>query len=174
MSNNVYDSGFIREVQNMLRIIGRSTGENELIIPENGILDSNTSRAIIRFKTKYGLPGDNIIDSNTFDKILEIYDSEVAASGLTASVRPYPRNKNYELSAGEVSELVYILQLMLNALSLYYDIPRLPVNGSFGAETENAVRIFQKINMLPISGRVDRATWSRLAEEYNETVNDSE
>ena len=43
MSNNVYDSEFIREVQNMLRIIGRSTGENELIIPENGILDSITS-----------------------------------------------------------------------------------------------------------------------------------
>jgi len=90
----------------------------------------------------------------------------------TEGIRPFPASDAYELSLGEQSELVFILQLMLNSLSLYYDSPRIPVNGTFDTVTELAVKEFQRVNMLPVTGRVERLTWKRLAEEYNETVND--
>ena len=175
MNENIYNSEFIREIQNILRIIGISTGKSELVIPETGIFDNTTQNAIITFKSLYGLPLTADIDSDSYDKLTEIFKSETSLRGPTAPIRPYPRSESYELAFGEVSELVYILQLMLNALSIYYyDIPRIPVNGTFGSETENAVRLFQKINTLPITGIVDRLTWEHLAEEYNESVNDSQ
>ena len=92
----------------------------------------------------------------------------------TEGIRPFPESYAYELSPGERSELAFILQLMLNSLSLYYDLPRIPVNGTYDTVTELVVREFQRVNMLPVTGRVDRATWKRLAEEYNETVNNKQ
>jgi len=169
-----YDSTFIREIQNMLRIVGRSTGQSALVIPENGILDATTSNALAQFRILYGLPQSELLDEETFAKLLEVYGHELFRRGSTASIRPFPNNEHYELSLGETSELVFILQLMLNALNLYYEQPRIPVNGNYDTTTQNAVEKFQSVNMLPVTGTVDRITWARLAEEYNETVNDSQ
>ena len=36
-------------------------------------------------------------------------------------------------------------------------------------ETEEAVKRFQQVNSLPATGQVDRATWDRMAEEYDLT-----
>ena len=87
-------------------------------------------------------------------------------------IRPYPNDNNYVLKLGETSELVFILQLMLNSLSIYYNSPRIPVSGIFDTTLQKIVAEFQRINMIPVSGTVDRTTWQRLVEEYNETVND--
>lgn len=168
------DREFNREVQNMLRIIGRSTGEDELVIPENGILDTTTGNALRRFQSLYDIPVTGVADETTFNKLAEIYERELFRRGNTAPIRPYPVTENYELSLGERSELVFILQLMLNALSIHYNFAHIPVNGTFDTLTEAAVRDFQKVNMLPVTGIVDRYTWKRLAEDYNETVNDSQ
>ena len=87
---------------------------------------------------------------------------------------PYPNTEGYTLSDGERSELVFITQLMLNALSLYYDLPYTAPNGSYDEVTMSAVREFQRANMLAETGEIDPDTWDRLAIEYNRTVNDSQ
>lgn len=87
---------------------------------------------------------------------------------------PYPSIDNYSVKDGERSELVFISQLMLNAVRLNYDIPQVGVNGLYDAVTANAVREYQRINLLPITGDIDPLTWDTLAEDYNLTVNDSQ
>ena len=89
-------------------------------------------------------------------------------------VIPYPSQVGYFLSQGEVSELVSFVQLMLNALTLYYDFSRIPVSGEYDTFTSEAVKLFQKLNQLEISGNIDSLTWDRLALEYNQTVNDNQ
>ncbi len=84
---------------------------------------------------------------------------------------PYPNNTGYSLFEGEVSELVFITQLMLNSLSIIYDIPHVPVSGRYDRATMAAVEIFQRLNNLPVTGTVDPLTWDILADEYNKSVN---
>ena len=84
---------------------------------------------------------------------------------------PYPDAVAYSLYEGELSELVFITQLMLNALSLVYDIPHVPVSGRYDRATMTAVETFQRLNRLPVTGEVDPVTWDLLADEYNKTVN---
>ncbi len=165
------NDAFIREVQNMLRTVGYSTGERCLIIPENGIFDAATEKSLACFRELHGLGVGGVLDEATYNALSDAYSAELFRRGPTAAVRPYPERDGYELSLGERGELVLILQLMLGALALYYDLPRVAPSGAFDDETYRAVCDFQRASALPVTGSVDRYTWERLAEEYNETVN---
>jgi peptidoglycan hydrolase-like protein with peptidoglycan-binding domain len=46
-------------------------------------------------------------------------------------------------------------------------------SGNFGARTLGAVEAFQKKNGLPVTGRVDRKTWSKLSKAFIYTRSDS-
>ncbi|MBR5134524.1 MAG: peptidoglycan-binding protein [Clostridia bacterium] len=46
----------------------------------------------------------------------------------------------------------------------------LSVDGYYGTQTEDAVKIFQRYYELPISGEVDYPTWKALVDEYATTV----
>ncbi len=48
----------------------------------------------------------------------------------------------------------------------YPRIPLLSVDGIFGEKTAEAVRVFQELFRLPVTGEVDRATWEALLREY--------
>lgn len=174
ISKASYDEGFIRELQNMLRRIGRANRVNDMIIPENGIYDVSTENAVRTFQRIYSLDPSGEVDNITWDAIVNENNKVLRNTGDTAAIRPYPKYNGYELAEGERSELVFITQLMLNSVNLYYDLPRVAVNGLFDTQTRDAVAEFQRINMLSESGIIDRETWDRLAEDYNETVNDSQ
>ena len=70
---------------------------------------------------------------------------------------------------GDVSEEVRIIQNRLNRISTNYpNIPKIyPVDGIYDADTERAVRAFQKQFNLGVDGIVGRATWYRIAFIYN-------
>ncbi len=87
---------------------------------------------------------------------------------------PYPGTENYSVTEGERSELVFISQLMLNAVRLNYDIPQVDVNGLYDTQTADAVREYQRINFLQVTGEIDPLTWDTLAEDYNITVRDNQ
>lgn len=63
------------------------------------------------------------------------------------------------------------LQHYLRTLSLTDDrYPLIAVDGIFGKETTEAVKVFREINGFPPAGEVDRAVWERLLREYQETL----
>ncbi len=49
-----------------------------------------------------------------------------------------------------------------------YQIPLIIPDGIYGVETGNAVRIFQSLLGLPVTGRVDYTTWQALRAAYEE------
>ncbi len=69
-----------------------------------------------------------------------------------------------EQYANHTRELQHYLRTLALADTRY---PLIGVDGIFGPETTNAVRTFQQINGLPVTGTVDRASWERLVREYN-------
>ena len=63
------------------------------------------------------------------------------------------------------------LQHYLRTLSLTDDrYPLIAVDGIFGSETTNAVKMFQQLNGITVTGTVDRASWERLLREYNQAL----
>ncbi len=73
------------------------------------------------------------------------------------------------LRLGDVSNEVKIIQTQLNRISQNYPaIPKIRLeNGLFGSDTEEAVRSFQEIFSLPVTGTVDKATWYAIKRYYN-------
>ena len=73
------------------------------------------------------------------------------------------------LRLGDVSNEVKIIQTQLNRISQNYPaIPKIRLeNGLFGNDTEEAVRAFQQIFSLPVTGTVDKATWYAIKRYYN-------
>ncbi len=64
---------------------------------------------------------------------------------------------------------VFQLQSWLHEISFTYpQIPQVIPDGIFGSETTQAVKIFQDLFGLPVTGVVDFDTWNKLKEVYDE------
>ncbi len=82
----------------------------------------------------------------------------------------------YPLQNGSSGNYVTVLQVMLNRISRNYPaIPRIsPVDGVFGAQTEESIKRFQRIFNLTADGIVGQATWYKLVFLYVGVTNLSE
>ena len=84
-------------------------------------------------------------------------------AGNTAALYP-----GYVLTPGMSNNDVRALQTYLNLIGrTYRDIPEIPVSGYFGQQTEDAVRTFQRLFGLTVSGVVGAPTWDAISKEYN-------
>lgn len=71
----------------------------------------------------------------------------------------------YTLKIGDSGEWVRYLQNAL--MSAGYALPRYGADGKFGEETATAVRAFQAVNALPVTGECDSVTWDLLTAKNN-------
>ena len=84
-----------------------------------------------------------------------------AVSGIPVS---YP---GYDLIIGSSGDAVIQIQEQLNQISKGYPaIDKVAVDGIFGQKTANAVKQFQSIFNLPVSGIVDYPTWYKISQIY--------
>ena len=82
-------------------------------------------------------------------------------SGIPAS---YPGT---ELTIGNSGDKVRQIQEQLDTVATIYSaIPRVSVDGIYGAATQRAVESFQSVFGLPITGIVDFATWYKISHIY--------
>jgi peptidoglycan hydrolase-like protein with peptidoglycan-binding domain len=88
-------------------------------------------------------------------------NSAVEVSGVP---RSWP---GYNLTIGASGDNVRMIQTQLNRIAqVYTAIPAIAVDGAYGPQTANAVRAFQQIFSLPVTGVVDLATWYRISNIY--------
>lgn len=73
----------------------------------------------------------------------------------------------YNLTIGSTGDKVRQIQEQLNVIAgAYPAIPRATVDGIYGQGTAAAVREFQSVFGLPVTGIVDYPTWYRISEIY--------
>jgi len=95
-------------------------------------------------------------------EILQYYYGDDINIEKNAPIRaPYASFPGYTLGRGVANREVNILQQELNRIAKNYPaISRIAnVNGVFDGPTEQAVKDFQQVFDLPVTGRVDKATW---------------
>lgn len=164
MNTSLNDS--VTELQRWLRELHFAGYGVDLVIPD-GIYGETTRKAVSQFQRIADLPVTGIVNRATWDAL---YESNLIAR-LEASrpnaIYPFPEKGGYVLSPGEVSDIVMIVQLMLDTLGAYYDGIEVEPTGTYDAATRRAVGIFQEKNGLMVTGEIDKSTWNRLAEVYN-------
>lgn len=102
-------------------------------------------------------------------EILQHYygdDIDIVMDAPVQSTMPsYP---GIELKVGSIGNDVKSLQIYLNRISGNYPaIPKIAAtDGIFGSDTEEAVRKFQEIFGLEVTGTVSRATWYKITYIY--------
>ena len=94
-----------------------------------------------------------------YDKVL------VRAEYVEGIPESYP---GYPLRISDVNENVKVIQKQLNRVSKNFPaIPRIYVeDGRFGKETEDSVKVFQRVFNLTPDGVVGRATWYKISNIY--------
>ncbi len=102
-------------------------------------------------------------------EILRYYYGENIELVTTDDIRP--NNGSYPgtpLSVGSFGEAVSVIQRQLVRIRNDYPLlpPIIPVNGVYASDTAAAVKEFQSIFGLPVTGIVDRATWYEISRIY--------
>ena len=149
----------VRLVQFWLKI-ARTVYSNLNNITVDGKFGSATTAAVKRFQTYFGLTSDGVVGRTTWNKLYEVYN-DIANKLLSSSLRPgeYPGVLRKGSSGTAVRELQFYLYLM----SAYESsIPPVSIDGKFGADTERAVRAYQRFAGLTVDGVVGRTTWNSL------------
>ena len=86
------------------------------------------------------------------------------AEGISGIPASWP---GYNLGLGATGDKVRQLQQQLARVSKTYSaIPTVRVDGVYGPATQQAVRAFQQIFGLPVTGVVDYNTWYEISNIY--------
>ena len=160
----------VRSLQQMLRVIGEDRGQATTVVPD-GIFGQQTRGAVARFQREQGLPITGVADSQTHRRVAQEYDD-----AYTRVAPPEPLqlilNPNQALTEGEEHPYLYLVQVMLQALSAAYrSIPAPAATGVLDSQTTRALADFQYLSGLPQTGELDKITWKNLALQYPLAVN---
>ena len=159
----------VRNLQRYLRRLSQE--ENDLLpVPVDGIYGDRTREAVEEFQRMMGLPVTGVADRRTWELLFAEYERLQQEADRRISPDLFPRTPlDYQTAPGESHAFIALLQFMLNELNLTYEtLPLLDLTGTMDAKTSSAVQEFQRISRLPQTGQVNRNTWNRLSEEYNQ------
>ena len=162
-----------RDVELIQRKLNRIS-ENFPGIPKiknpDGFFGEDTLDAVNKFQEVFNLTRDGKVGHATWYKIQFAYNgvkklSEISSEGLKLS--DVDTRFSDILKVGDTGDGVLALQYYLSYISLFVPtVSSVSYDGSFGKETENAVKSFQKTYRLPESGVVDRLTWDNIENVY--------
>lgn len=157
-------------IQSRLNRISRNYPAIPRIEPAAGFYDTTTEDAVKAFQQIFNLPATGVVDKATWYKINRIYNAvkrlaELDSEGLTVS--DISLNLPRALVPGDTGGSVRALQYFLSVIGAYYDaVPPITITGTYDEQTERAVRAFQQIYGLPVTGSTDGETWEDIYSAY--------
>ncbi|MBQ8513194.1 MAG: peptidoglycan-binding protein [Clostridia bacterium] len=166
MQYNITDPATRTELlQRMLRYLALAKDLPGLLVSVDGVYNEETRQAVRNFQQSAQIPVTGITDLETWNAVAAMYTDERDLR-MPVLLRVIPDDRDFASDPGERSDTVLILQVLLGALRRIYDYPAVPLSGVYGPQTADAVREIQRIAGMAQTGRADRQTWRRIAEEY--------
>lgn len=160
----------IRSLQQMLRIIGENDDRLPSVIPD-GIYGNDTVRAVSAFQRSVGLPVTGIADQDTWDQVVTRYELALVQQAEAEPLRIILDPKQV-IRRGERNPNLYVAQAVLLVLSQQYaGITPPTMSGVLDIATSEALASFQEMNLLPVTGELDKHTWKHLALQYPMATN---
>ena len=138
-----------------------STGNSALrTVTVDGSYGAATVSAVEAFQTLFGLTPDGVVGRSTWNKLKEV---GLAVANEIVAANVAPGQFTTTTRAGSSGTAVRAVQYYLRRLAAYYsDVPRVAVDGKFGAATTRAVKAWQSRAGLTVDGVVGRLTFQSL------------
>ena len=160
----------VRTLQLRLNRISDNYPSIPKIALPDGVFSFDTEDAVKRFQEIFGLTPDGVVGNATWYKILFLYNAvkrlnELDSEGITLSevTQQFPGATR----PGDTGDGVRNIQYLLLYLQQFYsEIPPLTFDGIYGPATEAAVRAFQDLFDIPVTGEVDLVTGDALYRTY--------
>ena len=175
MNNQAYTRP--QAILNLQRYLRQLSYFDEGIPPPtlSGTWDARTEESLVAFQKMKRLPETGRADEVTWNLLYDEYKRSVADAALPRSLPLFPLIPDgYEIGMGEESFVVMAIQYMLGEIRLQYDnLEEVAQTGIYDRETDTAVREFQTRNLLPVTGKVNKATWDFLVGAYDVTYKDN-
>ncbi len=136
-----------------------------------------TENSVKTFQNIFNLEATGIVDKSTWYKIKYIYNSVKRIADLNSEgISKEEAELLYDTELEYLDTGIYIrlLHYLLRTIAYFDDdIPFLGKVGNtvFDENTVKMVLAFQKKYGLPITGVVDKYTWAKLKDVYNEVIN---
>ncbi len=130
----------------------------------DGFYGDNTQKAVKRFQELMGIYDTGNLDKITLNKLELTYNKmSKVRENLKVKDKKYDTEFSEILKQGSRGKKVIELQEYLNKVSnVYQSIPKLDIDGLFGAKTKEAVLTFQRVFKLKTDGIVGKITWDAL------------
>ena len=162
---------FVTSIQAALNRISQNYPAISKISPVDGIYGPETERAVQAFQRIFSLSADGIVGPATWYQIIRIYVAVQRLAELQSLgqqqyvISTYPS----DLSLNDTGDYVRQLQYMLSVLSDFIPgVPLLSITGTFDIPTRDAVRAFQQLYGLPVTGAVDAAVWDAIYAQFSQ------
>lgn len=141
-------------------------------ITVDGYFGEKTKEAVMAFQNLQGLTVDGIVGRDTWRSLTNAYNTvlkTIPPEYQTETSLIYP---GYILSEGLENDDVKRLQTLLQSISaVNHSIPNVEVNGVYDPTTAASVSALQEFFGIPVTGTVGAATWSLIANLYNNPQN---
>lgn len=149
----------VRLVQFWLRLAADNYSALRTVTVD-GSYGAATVSAVEAFQTLFGLTPDGVVGRSTWNKLKEV---GLAVANKIVSANVAPGQFTTTTRAGSSGTAVRAVQYYLRRLAAYYsDVPRVAVDGKFGAATTRAVKAWQSRAGLTVDGVVGRLTFQSL------------
>ena len=160
----------IFQIQRILRDL--ELIDNDLSkVPISGVYDDATREAIISFQNKYSLEPNGRVDLETWNLLKSLNDSLKYEINGVRSVQLVPKNEYFSIIPNEKNDIVYVIQYFLTQISQHYDdFEVLEYTGIYDIPTQNAIKAFQRKNLIDATGIIDAETLERLFDEYESVI----
>ncbi len=160
------EGDYVAILQYYLRVIGdyyNSVPKIEV----TRVYDEDTENAVSEFQYIFGLEPDGITGELTWAAIFDAYYGiiqSLPADIISSATAPF--SGNY-LALGSSGDEVSRVQEYLNVVATVYpSIVPPPQTGVYASQTEEAVREFQRLFDLTVTGIIEPITWDELTEQY--------
>ena len=129
----------------------------------DGMFGPLTKASLESYQREFNLPVTGVADEFTWNALTSTFISLAAGGSETSAQAGTEEYPGYVMALGSAGGAVMQLQQAMNAIAVLYCVADfVPVDGVFGASTEQAVKLFQEGLGLPVTGIVDKDTWDSI------------
>jgi peptidoglycan hydrolase-like protein with peptidoglycan-binding domain len=160
---------WVKRLDYYLKVVSAYYREMETLSANDEFFGEETENVLKSFQSIYGLPATGVADETTWNELYRAYKGIADNVPLEYTGQNAPLYPGTYLTQGITSDYVALIQQYLSYLSdTYPEIPKIPVTGYYGPQTEAAVTAFQKMAGLPVTGDIGVATWNEITRLYSD------